>query len=116
MLLRFFLYGLIGWCGEVIWTALYDGISGTARPAGDAVARRTLTTSERWRLEGRTYLWMLPIYGSSAFLFEPAHEALHGLPWLARGAIYMLGIFAVEYVAGWILKRATGRCPWAARR
>ena len=24
----------------------------------------------------------------------------------------MLGIFAVEYAAGWALKRVTGRCPW----
>ena len=55
---------------------------------------------------------MLPLYGFGALLFEPAHEALRAQAWLVRGAIYMLGIFAVEYLAGFTLERATGRCPW----
>src|SRR5690606_22386495 len=74
--------------------------------------RAPMSRAERLRLEGRTYLWMLPIYGLAAFLFEPAHDALRALPWLARGAAYTVGIFAVEYACGWLLERLTGRCPW----
>lgn len=112
MLLRFLVYGLIGWCGEILWTALYDAVSGTTRAPGDAPGRVPLTPAGRLRLAGRTYVWMLFIYGGGALLFEPAHDALRGLPLLARGGIYTAGIFAVEYVAGFLLARATGACPW----
>lgn len=111
-MIRFVLYGLVGWCAEILWTASYDAVAGTTRAPGDTVARRPLTRSERRRLVGRTYLWMFPIYGSAALLFEPVHEAVRALPWAARGGLYMLGLFAVEYVAGWALRRATGACPW----
>ncbi len=112
MLLRFLLYGVIGMFGEVCWTALYDAISGTARAPGDAPGRVPLSTTGRLRLAGHTYVWMLPIYGSAALLFEPAHDAVRHLPMFARGLVYMTGIFAVEYIAGFLLKRATGSCPW----
>jgi uncharacterized membrane protein len=55
---------------------------------------------------------MFPIYGSAALLFEPVHDAVRGAPWGLRGLAYAIGIFAVEYVAGAALSRATGRCPW----
>ncbi len=111
-MLRFLIYGLLGWCGEIVWTAGYDALSGTTRAPGDTVGRVPLGRAERLRLSGRTYLWMLPIYGLAAFLFEPAHDAIRALPWPARGAIWAAGIFAVEYAAGWLLARLTGRCPW----
>jgi uncharacterized membrane protein len=110
-MIRFVLYGLAGWCAEILWTALYEAISGT-RVDGDTLEQRPLSRRERLRLMGHTYLWMLPIYGLAAFLFEPVHDALRGSPWLLRGTVYMLGIFAVEYAAGWLLRRLTGRCPW----
>ena len=37
----------------------------------------------------------------AAILFEPLHEALRGAPWVARGAAYACGIFAVEFVWRW---------------
>lgn len=112
MLLRFVVYGLIGWCCEIVWTASYDLVTGTARAPGDAPGRVPLSTAGRLRLAGRTYLWMLFIYGGGALVFEPAHEAVRHLPLVARGAVYAAGCFAVEYVAGFLLKRATGACPW----
>jgi uncharacterized membrane protein len=111
-MIRFVIYGLLGWCVEILWTAGYDAFTGTRRAVGDVPGRTVMTRSERLRLGGHTYLWMLPLYGSAAFLFEPAHDALRALPWPARGAVYTVGIFAVEYLAGWLLRRATGRCPW----
>jgi hypothetical protein len=112
VLLRFVLYGLLGWCAEIVWTALYDAVTGTRRAEGDTVGRVRTTRAERLRLSGRTYLWMLPVYGSAAVLFEPCHDAMRAWPWLARGGVYCVGLFAVEAAAGYLLKWTTGRCPW----
>jgi uncharacterized membrane protein len=112
MLLRFVAYGLVGWCAEIVWTAGYDALSGQSAARPGQAARLRLERHERLMLVGRTYLWMLPIYGLAALLFEPVHDALRPLPWPARGALYAAGIFAVEYAAGYLLRRAIGRCPW----
>ncbi len=97
MLIRFVIYGLLGWCVEIVWTALAGTLNGTQRG---------------WRLAGVTYLWMFPIYGLLAPLYEPAHDALRGHPWLIRGLVYATGFMAIEYVSGWLLRRLTGACPW----
>ena len=92
------MYGLLGIAVEVIWTAIYDKI---------------FHRKEGWDLQGKTYVWMLPIYGSTVFLFEPIHNLLDTemMSWYFRGIIYMNGILLVEYVFGWLLKRLD-RCPW----
>jgi uncharacterized membrane protein len=98
MLIRALLYGLLGWCTEIVWSASREKLTG--RQTG-------------WTLRGTTYLWMLPIYGLLIFLlFEPVHNALRGWPWPLRGLIYMLGFFALEYATGWLLRRLIGACPW----
>jgi uncharacterized membrane protein len=93
--IRFVLYGLLGWCVEVVWTALLDFVR-TRDP----------------RLAGTTYLWMFPIYGSAAFLFEPLHDAIRAWPIGARALVWALGFTAVEWASGRAIERATGRCPW----
>jgi putative ABC transporter type IV len=95
MLTRFVLYGLGGWCGEVLFTALTGSL-----PQRD------------WRLTGRTYLWMFPIYGLLAPLYEPVHELIRGFPFGARAVVWSLGFTAVECSSGWLIERLTGRCPW----
>ncbi len=95
MLIRFILYGLGGWCGEVLFTALT-----TSLPHRD------------WRLQGVTYLWMFPIYGLLAPLYEPAHDLIRYWPWAARAVVWALGFTAVEWLSGWIITWFTGRCPW----
>lgn len=94
-------YGLAGWCSEVLATGLR-----APRRDGD------------WRLTGTTYLWMLPVYGSAAVLFEPAHDAARraGWPWWARAATWTVGIYAVEAVSGELLRALTGEVPWDYRR
>jgi uncharacterized membrane protein len=96
-------YGLVGWAAEVLWTAVADLTAALAAAA---------TSTETWRLEGRTYLWMLPIYGLGGLAFERVHARLRRWPRAARGALYVVGIFAVEAASGALLRALTGRCPW----
>jgi uncharacterized membrane protein len=95
MLIRFVLYGLGGWCGEIIFTALTDSL-----PQRD------------WRLVGTSYLWMFPIYGLLAILYEPAHELIREVPLLGRVVVWSIGFTVVEWLTGWLIARFTGRCPW----
>jgi uncharacterized membrane protein len=95
MFIRFVLYGLGGWCGEVVFTALTESL-----PNRD------------WRLTGVTYLWMFPIYGLIAPLYEPVHDQIRSVPWYGRALIWALGFTAVEWSAGWLIEKLTGRCPW----
>lgn len=95
MLIRFVLYGLGGWCGEIVFTAITESL-----PRRD------------WRLVGTSYLWMFPIYGLIAPLYEPAHDLIRELPWLGRAFIWSLGFTTIEFCSGWLLAQLTGRCPW----
>jgi uncharacterized membrane protein len=97
--IRFLAYGLVGWGAEILWTAAC------------ALRRRPVD----WRLPGTTTLWMFPIYGSAAFLFEPLHDALRGTNGLLRFPVYVLGLWAVEYAASWGIERSVGRPPWDYR-
>jgi uncharacterized membrane protein len=95
MLVRFVLYGLGGWCGEVVFTALSESL-----PRRD------------WRLVGHSYLWMFPIYGLLAPLYEPLHDLIRSAPLLGRAVVWSLGFTAVEYATGRAIERVSGRCPW----
>jgi len=92
---RFLAYGVAGWVFEVLFT----GAKGPVRDGN-------------WRLASHTYLWMLPVYGSAAVLFEPAHSALRARPVWQRGAAYVAGIYTVEAASGTAIKRLTGEVPW----
>ena len=93
---RFVAYGTLGWVLEVVFTALHD-----YKRYGDK------------RLPARTSLWMFPIYGLLAPLFEPAHDAMRGkVPAPLRAAAYAAGIFGIEYVTGRALRAAIGDAPW----
>lgn len=95
--MRFLIYGIAGWCFEILFT----GIKHAVRSRGTD-----------WSLKGKSYIWMLPIYGLAAFLFEPLHNSLREFVWPIRGLVYTVGLFAVEFTTGWILKTITGKCPW----
>ena len=94
---RFVVYGLAGWCSEVLTTGI-----------------RSRGRDRNWRLTGTTYIWMLPIYGSAAVVFEPAHSAVRrrGWPWWLRGATWVAGIYAVEAASGEAIRQLTGEVPW----
>lgn len=84
--------GIIGWCMEIIFTAL------------DSLRRRDL------KLKGNTSIWMFPIYGCAAFL-APIGSLLHRCPVWLRGLTYMSLIFSMEYLTGHILAKKNLR-PW----
>jgi len=92
MLIRFIVYGIVGWCMEILWTGAY------------AFLRRD------FRLKSTTSIWMFFIYGSAVFI-EPVCDMLAPYPMLIRGFIYMLCIFAAEYLIGLAMQRAR-ICPW----
>lgn len=90
---RFFIYGLLGWIAEIVFTGTSSILSGSPR------------------LLGYTYLWMFPIYGM-AVLLEPVHEWIRFSPWIIRGFIWAGIIFIIEYLSGWALAALIGICPW----
>ncbi|MDP8955840.1 MAG: hypothetical protein M3N24_02635 [Actinomycetota bacterium] len=92
---RFAAYGLLGWCGEVVFTGIHDFIR-----------------SRDARLPSRTSIWMFPIYGLMAPLYEPVHESLRDRPILVRGVAYGAGFLAVEYTSGLLLRKLLGDAPW----
>lgn len=96
LLKNFFKCGLLGWCLEIIFTAL------------DSFRKRDM------RLFGRTSLWMFPIYGSVSFL-APIFKLLKNLPFFLRGSIYAFCIFAGEYFSGRFLYDRK-LCPWNYER
>jgi len=73
---------------------------------------RDIALRKGWVLQGRSYLWMFPIYGLAAFLFEPVHDAMRSRPLWQRAVVYSAGIMGVEYLAGTALRRAVGVVPW----
>jgi len=93
MLKRFFIYGLVGWNIEVIWT----GLSSLVR--GD------------FRLIGFTNLWMFLIYGCAVFL-EPIHDIIVRWKWFFRGFIWVIIIWGIEYSSGLLLRTILGFSPW----
>jgi uncharacterized membrane protein len=93
MVKRFVIYGLTGFCVEVIWTGLFSMLSGDIK------------------LTGQTYIWMFPIYGLAIFL-EPIHNKVRHFPLIIRGGIYTILIFAAEFATGMLLKGILGVCPW----
>lgn len=91
---KFILFGVLGWCAEILWTGFCSLL------AGDGA------------LTAKTYLWMFPIYGLAA-LAEPLFLALRKYcPLWQRCGMYILGIFIVEFLTGALLSGLTGACPW----
>jgi len=95
--MRFFIYGAYGVCFEIIFTGIKHWIASGYKD---------------WSFRGKSYIWMFPIYGLLVFFFEPIHNALRESFWLARGLLYVAGLYVVEFSAGWLLRKVTGNCPW----
>lgn len=94
---RFLIYGCAGCCFEIVFTGIKSWVHSGYRD---------------WSFQGKSYIWMFPIYGLLAFLFEPVHNAIRDFMWPLRGLLYVTGFFLVEFLTGWLLKITTGSCPW----
>ena len=84
MVLRFVVYGAIGWITEVLWTGMGSLLAGDPR------------------LRSYTYLWMFPIYGGAVFL-EVVHDNIRNWNWFARGLLYMV---LCGLLQAWHLKKS----------
>ncbi|HEY2936813.1 MAG TPA: hypothetical protein VGJ25_09440 [Gaiellaceae bacterium] len=54
----------------------------------------------------------VPVYGLAQPLFEPVHDRMRRRPPALRAGVYGVGILAVEYASGRVLRRLAGRVPW----
>lgn len=97
MAVRFLVYGLLGWCLEILFTGVSNALWQRDRSA-----------------TGKTYLWMLPIYGLGGLALEALHHGLAAAHagWFVRGLAYLAAIYAFEFTSGWLLRHLVGRCPW----
>lgn len=93
---NFLLCGALGWCVEIIFTAL------------QSLRRRD------FRLQGITSLWMFPIYGCGAFLIFP-YKIFKYCSFFIRGLVYTIFIFWGEYLSGHLLSKINA-CPWDYER
>lgn len=84
--------GILGWCMEIVFTAL------------GKIRRR------QFALQGSTSVWMFPIYGCAALL-APLFRLMKKKPLLVRGLAYMSAIFSMEFISGILLRRRS-LCPW----
>ena len=93
---RFVVYGLVGWCAEVLFTGAHD-----------------FFRYRDPRLPSRSSVWMFPVYGLCAPLYEPLHDAMRErVPAPARAAAYGVLIMVVEYGTGRAIRRLVGEAPW----
>lgn len=93
---RFLLYGCAGWILEVLFTGTSSALVHQDKGA-----------------TSKTYLWMHPIYGAAGLLLEWMSRVMKPkLPLPVRALAAVPIIFGIEYVSGWVLCRALGKCPW----
>ncbi len=95
------IFSILGPVIELFWTVIYDCVS-------------ALITSKKinFKLIGKTYLWMILIYGIGAWLFGLLYPYVSEQSWYARGLIYLLGIYSIEYISAKLLETGIGKIPW----
>jgi hypothetical protein len=93
-------FACVGITGEIFWTAFGDLF--------DMFQQGNLN----WKLQGKSYIWMFPIYGLAGIFFPLIVPLISKLPWILRVSIYATGILIVEFITGGLLDLFTGQCPW----
>ena len=95
--LRFYIYGIQGFCHDIRFTALYD-----------------LLVTGNWQLKGQSALSSFLIYGSGGLLVERLYILMymkHGLGRLYHMPIYLIIAFLWELMWGLALRQIDA-CPW----
>src|SRR3989338_3054874 len=88
-------FALLGMGLENIWTGIYGFIK-----------NRDVT------LRGYSNVWVLPVYGIGAWAFGFFIGVLQNAAWWVRGLIYVVLIYAIDYLANFTIERWTGANPW----
>lgn len=91
---NFMIFGVLGWCAEILWTGFCSFLMGDAS------------------LTAQTYLWMFPIYGLAGVCMPLFLAFRRYCPLWQRVGVYVFVIFTVEFITGWLLQAMTGICPW----
>jgi hypothetical protein len=121
LLARFFLYGMLGLAGEILF---YD-----LTRAGRLVPGLGWLFAYDWRVDDRlglTAVWQVPlsslygqasawmffVYGTILVTLERLREALAGWNRLLRGLAYTATILSLECGLGWVLRGLTGYDVW----
>ena len=94
---RFLVYGFMGICMEMVFTGLVD-----------------LAFLFDFRLSGKSYLWMIPIWGFGLLCIEALSgwEPWIKIHWAKRAIIYCVGFFVIEASSGALIRLITGEVPW----
>ena len=95
--LRFYVYGIQGFCHEIIFTALYDFV-----------------VTGNWQLKGQSALSSFLIYGTGGLMVEVLYISLYvrrKIGRIYRLPLYLLIAFIWEYMWG-LLLRQFNACPW----
>lgn len=87
------LLACVGVAAEVVFTALHE-------------------PSDRRRLIGYSYAWMLPIYTMLYPGFSFLIPRVGGWAWPLRAPLYAALIMAGELVSGLLLRATVGEAPW----
>ncbi len=94
---RFYIYGIQGFCDEIIFTSLFD-----------------LICTGSLHLRGHSALSSFLIYGSCSFFVERLYVEM----WLRRGIrqsvrvpVYLICVYTWEFMFGLILRQFDA-CPW----
>jgi len=95
--MRALIYMMMGVSGEVIFTAI----------------KYNIILKRDWRLEGHTQMWTMPLYAfGGVFILEPLSLAIQNFHFFARFGIYAMLIYLIEYLAAFLIYKATKRKPW----
>lgn len=90
LLQKLFFYGCIGILIEFFFTSIHS------------------VFIKNWKLTGHSYLWMFPIYATTALALEAVKETVPW-PFYTKALIYMVIIYGVEALSGYLIKTLTGR-------
>ena len=95
--IRFYIYGIQGFCDEIVFTSLLDYYN----------------TGEK-ALKGHSAISSFFIYGSCSFLVEQLYVALYykyGIRWYIRMPLYVCIAYFWEFSCGMLLRQFDA-CPW----
>jgi uncharacterized membrane protein len=95
---RLAVYGIAGWCLEIVFTAVSDKLFNAAD----------------FKLKGYSYLWMPPIWAAGIYSCEQAYIFMRRrhIHWTVRIFPYVAICFATEYTSGAVLRFFIGDVPW----